>query len=229
MARYIQDVYLNQPDDFVYFIMNDFLQKNGFTMSDWKGEAAYRAGDPMFEGYKYLKWSYNNGMFHLEAWLRGTFGGEWDLEGFVACAQKGPYKSNLQQLIATLQQPIPQAAPGQNAGAAGAQAPNTGAAADTPNANVASVTRVPVQTVDNHNAATLGLVFGILSIVFCWSAVFCIIFAVLGFSQCRMGNGSSKAGQAKAGKICCIVGLSIMGVLYVLYFGLIILSAMLSI
>ncbi|MDE6016183.1 MAG: hypothetical protein K2H41_10875 [Acetatifactor sp.] len=212
MARYIQDVYLNQPDDFVHFIMNDFLQKNGFTMSDWKGEAAYRAGDPMFEGYKYLKWSYNNGMFHLEAWLRGTFGGEWDLEGFVACAQKGPYKSNLQQLIATLQQPIPQAAPGQTA----------------PGQNAGAATRVPVQTVDNHKAATLGLVFGILSIVCFWSAVFCIIFAVLGFSQCRMGNGSSKAGQAKAGKICCVVGLSIMGVYYVLYFGLTILSAMLS-
>ncbi|MDE6700989.1 MAG: hypothetical protein K2K10_08280 [Acetatifactor sp.] len=212
MARYIQDVYLNQPDDFVHFIMNDFLQKNGFTMSDWKGEAAYRAGDPMFKGYKYLKWSYNNGMFHLEAWLRGTFGGEWDLEGFVACAQKGPYKSNLQQLIATLQQPIPQAAPGQTA----------------PGQNAGAATRVPVQTVDNHKAATLGLVFGILSIVCFWSAVFCIIFAVLGFSQCRMGNGSSKAGQAKAGKICCVVGLSIMGVYYVLYFGLTILSAMLS-
>ncbi len=211
MARYIQDVYLNQPDDFVHFIMNDFLQKNGFTMSDWKGEAAYRAGDPMFKGYKYLKWSYNNGMFHLEAWLRRT-SGEWDLEGFVACAQKRPYKNNLQQLIATLQQPIPQAAPGQTA----------------PGQNAGAATRVPVQTVDNHKAATLGLVFGILSIVCFWSAVFCIIFAVLGFSQCRMGNGSSKAGQAKAGKICCVVGLSIMGVYYVLYFGLTILSAMLS-
>ncbi|MDE7113476.1 MAG: hypothetical protein K2O57_04745, partial [Acetatifactor sp.] len=114
--------------------------------------------------------------------------------------------------IATLQQPIPQAAPGQTA----------------PGQNAGAATRVPVQTVDNHKAATLGLVFGILSIVCFWSAVFCIIFAVLGFSQCRMGNGSSKAGQAKAGKICCVVGLSIMGVYYVLYFGLTILSAMLS-
>ena len=74
MARYIQDFYLNQPEDFVAFIMNDYLQKNGFTMSDWKGEPAYRAGDAMMEGYKYLKWSYVNGRFHLEAWLKGTFG-----------------------------------------------------------------------------------------------------------------------------------------------------------
>lgn len=227
MARYIQEVYLNQPDDFVHFIMNDFLQKNGFTMSDWKGEPAYRAGDPMFEGYKYLKWSYNNGMFHLEAWLRGTFGGEWDLEGFVACAQKEPYKNNLKQLIATLQQPIPQGIPGQNT-AAGAQTQNTGAPTGTQNVNASTVTIVPVQTVDNHKAATLALVFGILALVFCWSPVLCIIFSVLGFSQSRMGNGSSKSGQAKAGKICCIIGLCIMAVWFVLNIGVSLLSVILS-
>lgn len=26
------------------------------------------------EGYKYLKWSYIDGVFHLEAWLKGTAG-----------------------------------------------------------------------------------------------------------------------------------------------------------
>ena len=201
MARYIQDIYLNQPDDFVHFIMNDFLQKNGFTMSDWKGEAAYRAGDPMFADYKYLKWSYSNGMFHLEAWLRGTFGIESDLEGFVLFAQKRPYKNNLQQLITILQQPIPQTA-------------------GAPNTYATNVTRIPVQTVDTLKAATLGLVFGILSLVLCWSANFCIAFAVLGLSQCKIGSGSSRAGQAKAGKICCIIGLSITSVIHILYFGL---------
>ena len=59
MARFTRDLVLNKPDDFVQFIMNDFLQKNQFEMSDWKGEAAYRAGDAMVEGFKYLKWSYN--------------------------------------------------------------------------------------------------------------------------------------------------------------------------
>ena len=82
--------------------MNDYLQKNGFTMSDWKGEPAYRAGDAMMEGYKYLKWSYVNGRFHLEAWLKGTFGGEWGLEGFVGTLQKKPYKNNLLQLMSTI-------------------------------------------------------------------------------------------------------------------------------
>ena len=51
MARFTRDLVLNKPDDFVQFIMNDFLQKNQFEMSDWKGEAAYRAGDAMVEGF----------------------------------------------------------------------------------------------------------------------------------------------------------------------------------
>lgn len=34
MARFTRDLVLNKPDDFVHFIMNDYLQKNGFSMSD---------------------------------------------------------------------------------------------------------------------------------------------------------------------------------------------------
>ncbi len=214
MARYVQDVVLNKPDDFVHFIMNDYLQKNGFSMSDWKGEPAYRAGDPMLEGYKYLKYTYVNGTFHLEAWLKGSMGGEWDLDGFVGVAMKAPYKKNLTELINVLQQTIPQ--PNMSAPAAGTDGATAATAAPTP---------IAVQTVDNHKAATWGLIFGILTIVLCWSPIFCILCAVLGFSRCRMGQGSSKAGQAKAGKICCIVGIAIMIVLFVLNFVLTVLTA----
>ncbi len=237
MARYVQDVVLNKPDDFVFFIMNDYLQKNGFTMSDWKGEPAYRAGDPMMEGYKYLKWTYSNGVFHLEAWLRGTLGGEWDLDGFVGCAMKAPYKKNLTQLIEILQQPLPQSGPGTSAAQTDGSPQNPTAQTDNmgQNAQPAGTTQpggtpafnaIPVQTVDNHGAATRALVFGILSIVCCWSYLFCIIFAVLAFSQARMGQGSSKAGQAKAGKICAIVALCLTVVLFVLNIALASLSGL---
>lgn len=208
MARYVQDVVLNKPDDFVFFIMNDFLQKNGFVMSDWKGEMAYRVGDPMFEGYKYLKWSYVNGVFHLEAWMKGTFGGEWDLEGFVGAAQKGPYKKNLQMLIAALQQPLPQQQMAASAQPSGTQA-------GAPNMGGPVPTVVPVQTVDNHNAAVVSLVLGILSIVFCCIPLLGLILGVLGLTQARMGQGSSKAGLATAGKICSIIGLIFAVCMYI--------------
>ena len=195
MARYVSDLVLNKPDDFVRFIMNDFLQKNGFVLSDWKGEPAYRTGDAVMEGYKYLKWNYAGGIFHLEAWMKGTFGGEWNLDGFVGTLQKKPYKESLEQLFATLNQPLSmnqQAAPGQ------------------PMPNV-----VPVHTVDNSNAATMGLVFGIFSLIFAFLIpLVSIILACLGFSRARMGAGSSKAGMAKAGKVLCIIGIVIAVIMW---------------
>lgn len=194
MARFTRDLVLNKPDDFVQFIMNDFLQKNQFEMSDWKGEAAYRAGDAMVEGFKYLKWSYNGGVFHLEAWLKSVGGGEMDLDGFVGTLQKKPYKDSLEQLFAALQQPLPANGP-QDMSPQGA-APQGGPQP------------IPVQTVDNSGAATLALVFGIISIIL--ALLFPlggIILAALGFTRARLGSGSSKAGRAKVGKILCIIGL----------------------
>ena len=92
MARYVKDLVLNKPEDFVTFIMNDYLQKNQFVVSEWKGEPAYRTGDALIEGYKYLKWSYENGTLHLEAWMKSTFGKEMGLDGFVGALQKKPYR-----------------------------------------------------------------------------------------------------------------------------------------
>ena len=194
MARFTRDLVLNKPDDFVQFIMNDFLQKNQFEMSDWKGEAVFRAGDAMVEGFKYLKWTYNGGVFHLEAWLKGMGGGEMDLDGFVGTLQKKPYKDSLEQLFTALKQPLPANGP-QDMNPQGA-APQGGPQP------------IPVQTVDNSGAATLALVFGIISIIL--ALLFPlggIILAALGFTRARLGSGSSMAGMAKAGKILCIIGL----------------------
>ena len=190
MGRYVKDLVLNKPDDFVSFMMSDYLQKNQFSMSDWKGEPAYRAGDAMLEGYKYLKWSYQNGTLHLEAWLKSGTGKEMDLEGFVATVQKKPYKASLEQLFQVMQQDIPQ---GQG------------------------MQPIPVQTVDNSSASIWALIFGILSVVFAFIIpLLSIIFAVVGVSRGRMGSGSSKAGMAKAGKVLSIIGVVIAVVIWVL-------------
>lgn len=196
MAKYVKELVLNKPEDFVQFIMEDYLRKNSFIMADWKGEPAYRTGDAMMEGYKYLRWYYGNGVFHLEAWMKGTFGGEWNLNGFVGCLQKKPYRESLEQLFAALQQPLPMhqgIMPGNPGGMPGQQGmPNV----------------VPVHTVDNSGAAAMGLVFGILSIVFAFLVpLVSIVLACLGFSRARMGAGSRRSGQAKAGKILCIIGI----------------------
>ena len=37
MARWVRDEVLNQPADFVDFLMNDYLMKNGFKQTERKG------------------------------------------------------------------------------------------------------------------------------------------------------------------------------------------------
>ena len=186
MARYVNELALNQSDDFVQFIMNDFLQKNQYVLMDYKGEQVFRAGDAMVEGYRYLKWYYMNGVFHVEAWLTSVTGKEMDLDGFVGALQKKPYKDSLEQLYAALRQQV--SAP-QNMGQPGPQP-------------------IPVRTVDNTSAATMALVFGILSIVTGFLIpIVGIILSVVGLSRVRMGKGSSMAGRAKAGQICAIIGI----------------------
>lgn len=88
MSRYIQDIVLNKPDDFVNFMMSDFIHKYDFFLHNWKGETCYRSGDAFMAGYRYFTWGYRNGVLHLEAWLRGPFGTEMGLTGFYGGVQK---------------------------------------------------------------------------------------------------------------------------------------------
>ncbi len=203
MARYVNELVLNQLEDFVQFIMNDFLQKNRYVLMDYKGEQVFRAGDAMVEGYRYLKWYYMNGVFHVEAWLTSVTGKEMDLDGFVGALQKKPYKDSLEQLYAALRQPVP--AP-QNMGQSGPQ-PGMQPGPQP----------IPVRTVDNTSAATMALVFGILSIVAgLLIPIAGLVLGVVGLSRVRMGKGSSMAGRAKAGQICAIIGIVLSIAMWVL-------------
>ncbi len=198
MARYVQDVTLNQPDDFVYFMMNDYMQKNSFKTANWKGNSVYRRGDGFFEGFRYLVWSYAGGVLHLEAWLKGPFGGEQGLTGFWGWAVKASYRSDLEKLCSLMQQAIPQPVP---AGAEGA----------APGQNV-----IQVQTMNNTGSATAALILGIVSIFLCWSPLLCLLAGCVAVITYRSGKGSTKGKLAKAGLICAIVGMSITAVLFVL-------------
>ena len=50
MARWTRDEVLNQPDDFVQFMMEDFLTKNGFKKKTHKGQEVWQEGDIMALG-----------------------------------------------------------------------------------------------------------------------------------------------------------------------------------
>lgn len=194
MGRYVRDVLLNKPQDFVQFIMNDYLQKNQYVLTDWKGERVYCAGDAMVEGYKYLKWSYDGSVFHLESWLKSVTGKEIGLDGFVGIVNKKPQKQSLEQLIRVLQQPVPERNPGNTGGQPFPE-------------NVASQP-TPVYTVDQSNDATMALLLGIISIAAgLIIPLIGIIIACVGYSRARMGMGSRKANYAKIGQVLCIIGI----------------------
>lgn len=185
MSRYVKDMPLNKDAKFVTFMMNDYLAKNQFTPFDYKGEQVYRAGDAMLEGFKYIKWSFEDGNFHIEAWMK-SMGKEMGLDGFVGCLQKKPYKESLEQLYTLLEQDV--------------EIPEGAENAD------GSVT-VAVSTVDNAKAASLALTFGILSIVTALLVPLAgVIFGCLGINRARLGSGSSKANLAKIGKVLSIIG-----------------------
>lgn len=106
MARHIEQIQLDKPDDFVLSVMNTYLQKNGFVVSDLKNESVYRAGHRFTDGYRYLKWSYSEGALKLEAWIRGPFGCECSLKGPVYYDKKVLYKDSLAELLMALKQQI---------------------------------------------------------------------------------------------------------------------------
>ncbi len=107
MARYTEQIQLDKPEEFVLSVMNNYLQKNGFIMSDLKSESVYRAGDRYSDGYRYLKWSYVNGVLKLEAWIQGPFGMECNFNGFLHYDRKVLYKHSLEKLIAKMQEKSP--------------------------------------------------------------------------------------------------------------------------
>lgn len=201
MAKYSKMLVLNKPEGFVQFMMNDYLVKNGFAAADWKGQPAYRAGDGIMEGYKFMNWSYQNGVLQVEAWLKGTTGKEVGLDGFVGCMQKKPFKDSLEQLFVLLQQELPEEQMQNMAAQGEGTAPQP----------------IPVATVNNTKAATSALVFSIICCILAFiSPLFSVIAGVLAFTQARLGMGSTKAGLAKAGKIVAIIGVIIAIIMWIL-------------
>ena len=198
MARYIRDEVLNQPEDFVQFMMNDFLTKHGFKQVNFKGQQVYRAGGGWFEMPKFLIWSYQGGVFHLEAWARylilpGVYSREKHLDGFYGAVVKKVYKHDLEQLIALLHQPVN----------AGQQMPQSGGP-------------VVVQGIDTTRYANMALGFGIAGLALSWLTWVTVVLNVTAIIYARKGATSNKKGRATAGMVCAIVGLVITAVVYVL-------------
>ena len=94
MARWTRDEVLNQPADFVQFMMEDFLTKN------------WQEGDGFLTMARFIRYEYNDGSFHLEAWIGKKR--ENPIKGFVGAMPKKMFRESLEELIRLLHQPLPQ-------------------------------------------------------------------------------------------------------------------------
>lgn len=218
MARYIREVKIDKPSDFVEYMMNDFLMKHGFKLVEFKGQRVYRAGGGFIEIPKFLIWGYQNGIFHIEAWSRtlwlpGVYGRENAMTGFMGAVPKGIYKQDVEQLLGLMAQPLP--SDGQrNAQAAGEPSVSQGA---MPQNGQPVPQTIYVQGVDTSRYATFALVMGIVGILTSWLWVG-IIFSVAGIIYGRRGQNSSKKGMASAGFVCGIIGTVLFGLILLLSF-----------
>lgn len=182
MARWIRDELLNQPADFVEFLMNDYLTKNGFLRVTRKGEQVWKEGDGFLTMARFLKYSYENGMLHLEAWT-GVFR-ESALTGFVGSLPKKFYRESLEELIRLLHQPIP------------------------PEGMGAQGQPIVVQVPDHAGPAVPALVCSILGIVSgLLIPIIGLIFSGFGMSLGQRARNSSKYSMAKTAVILGTIGM----------------------
>lgn len=207
MGRYVRDEILNQPEDFVQYMMNDFLTKHGFNYVEFKGQMVYRAGGGWFEMPKFLVWSYQNGVFHMEAWARvlilpGVYAGENPLKGFYGALPKKMYKDDLEQLIVLLHQPVgnaQQMSPQMNGMQAGSVPPQTFPQGNGP---------IIVQGADTSRYANMALGFGIAGLVLSWTYAG-FILGIIALIYANKGRNALKKGRATAGMVCGIIGIVI--------------------
>ena len=213
MARYVRDVQLDRPEDFVQYIMNDFLTKHGFQLVQFKGEQVYRAGGGLIEVPKFLVWSYQNGVAHIEAWTRdvwfpGVYGKEKDMTGFTAAVPKANYKKDIEELVSVLCQPLPDNG-----------YPQTGNPGD-PNGQQT----IFVRGVDMSRHATMGFVFSLISIlgvVLFYAGGYVVLgylLSILGIAESSRGRNSQKRGLAITGLVISIITLVIDIILTLLMF-----------
>ena len=109
MGRYMVDLQVNRPDDQIRQIVTDYMAREGFTYTTYKGEELWKKGVGMMTAPQFMKVNFANGQVHMEAWLKyvllpGVYFGEMGVTGLYAIAVKKPLKKRVDTLAAILTQ-----------------------------------------------------------------------------------------------------------------------------
>ncbi len=227
MARYIREVELNRPEDFVQYIMTDFLSRHGFRLVDFQGEQVYRAGGGLVEMPKFLSWGYWNGIFHVEAWTRncwlpGVYGAENSMTGFMGCVPKSAYKKDIEELIGLLYQPLPVNQGMQPGAGMNAQVqPGAGMAGSPAGPWPYGQQPVLVRGTDTSRYATMAFVFALAGIVMAVIVpVGGVLLGAFGITYGVKGKLSSRKGLSTGGIVIGIIAIVMAVVVWILRFFL---------
>ena len=211
--RFETDFIINQPDEFVRFIVQDFFSKEGFIYTEYKGEYVWRKGTGWITAPQFIKVDYINGQVHIEAWLKnvllpGVYFGEMNLKGGYGILLKKELQKSVDTLIALLQQPVNQPAYAPNgAPQQGFNQPGYG--------NTPYQQPIPVATHDPKGAATTSLVLGLCGILGFFIPIIGVILCGLGISYASKGMKSTAKGKATAGMVLSIIFLVVSIIMWI--------------
>lgn len=207
MARFVTEFTINQPKEFVDFILKDFCAKEGFEYTRFKGENVWKKGIGMMTAPQFIKVDCQNGKVHLEAWMKyailpGVYCGEMGLTGFWGFAVKQMLKSRVDALIALLQQPVDGAKP---------------VVSDTVDGGQQEQKAAPIAVAvhDSPGKAIAAMITGILSIVLCFWSLGGFVLGIIGIILGMQGRKSTKKGMGTAGLVCGIIGIVLTAIVFV--------------
>jgi len=207
--RYVKDLVLNISTADVENAIQGYLRGNDFNFVSEKGEDYYKTGGVMLplRGFKY---SYQDGVLHLEAWA-GKIGKELNIgDGkFVGSVVKVPYYNSILNLMATLedvklaypqsnnQVPFQSQTPNQAQSDAQNQAP---VFMQQPQAN-SQATSAVLNEVNNANNRNAKIAFwlSIASLILMFASKFSLLVNIASYTLAiKYGLKSQKSGLAVA-------------------------------
>lgn len=230
--RYQNDVAINWPVETAERIIGDFFDKEGFVLTDYKGERVWKKGVGLMTAPQFVKTTCRQGGVQIEAWLKfailpGVYCGEMGLNGFWGFAVKQMLRGRVEALIALLQQPggqgeaeqIPaQPVIAEQTKRAAVSAPkdepesladSAAPAVQSEPAAAEAAQPVPPKMHDPVNKATLSLVMGLVSIVTWLIPLGGLATSIIGIVSAVPGMRSSARGRAVAGLVLSIIFLVI--------------------
>ena len=208
MSRFKTEIQLNKPNEFVNFITNDFFNKEDFHYKEVKGEGVWQHGVGALSSPQFIKYSYENGVLTLEAWLKfawlpGVYSGEMGLTGFFGALPKSALKGKVDQLTFLLNQPLPSNDPQYNQN----NIDNNGQPVIIDKATSENANPIPVYTHDTSSKATISLVLGFTSLIGLLIPIIGIILAGFGIANGKRALNSKSKGLATAGIVISSIGM----------------------